>query len=745
MRAVLRRIIVLKKKERTRLGVLILCITLIVGLCPNLPGSVRKVQAAELEETQFATKDQLLSNFKLDGSVGSNISRLRFGAGGRTWLIAGAEDSSTLALLSTSSFGISMYGPTDYYSESDPDMLFSSYTQNDTIFFSTGEMSFMKETTVFTLHDNPMKTDEDSRLIGILYAPNAFNPNSEGDSKIYVGSKNNIVIELHNLTSSNGFSSGEFWLRSTYGSIRYQMLTAIPDQLISFSDQFNDKDIVPAFHLDMSSVLFASLAPEASSGGPLPLQDSLVIRYASTALGTATISPTKTSIAVKGTGEKTFLVVQNADGAWAKEMSHVSGTSLVSVSDVTLNSKTLTSFADCKVWLETTDATERITTATMAVQGTGYHLSVTPGSNMTKVDGSGAIVQTELTGAMTDVVYTADAGYYFPDDYSIGGMNGITVTRNTDTTITISGRPTADVKIALLSATKKAEQPAPTGLSNGFNKILGTTTEMEYASSVDAVTWKACSNGSTEVPAGVWYVRYKETPTKKVGISTAITVTIPIAKYTITIDNDGNGTASANVTESVAGSKVSLTATANTGYEWKEWQVISGGVTITNDSFVMPSSNVVIKAIFVQKTEEMIDYEIMEGQDQTVVQGSNDSATIRVNGDFSKFVSVDLDGTMLSGDDYIAQSGSTIITLKPAFIKTLSLGKHTITIHFKDGTAKTSLVIKKPESKTEDSKDDVPKTGEHTKVGWLYVLALIFSGALVASSLNIRKIKLHKK
>ncbi|HIT80389.1 MAG TPA: InlB B-repeat-containing protein, partial [Candidatus Faecivivens stercorigallinarum] len=40
------------------------------------------------------------------------------------------------------------------------------------------------------------------------------------------------------------------------------------------------------------------------------------------------------------------------------------------------------------------------------------------------------------------------------------------------------------------------------------------------------------------------------------------------------------------------------TATPNTGYQFKEWQVISGGVTIENNKFIMPAANVTIKAVF---------------------------------------------------------------------------------------------------------------------------------------------------
>ena len=69
-------------------------------------------------------------------------------------------------------------------------------------------------------------------------------------------------------------------------------------------------------------------------------------------------------------------------------------------------------------------------------------------------------------------------------------------------------------------------------------------------------------------------------------------------EYTITVTTEGNGTASASHAKATAGSEITLTATPNKGYHFKEWQVISGGVTIKDDKFTMPSANVEVKAIF---------------------------------------------------------------------------------------------------------------------------------------------------
>ena len=80
----------------------------------------------------------------------------------------------------------------------------------------------------------------------------------------------------------------------------------------------------------------------------------------------------------------------------------------------------------------------------------------------------------------------------------------------------------------------------------------------------------------------------------------SITITnAPAAEHTITVTTAGGGTASASSTSATAGTEITMTATPNTGYHFKEWQVESpAGLVITNNKFTMPDSNVAIKAIF---------------------------------------------------------------------------------------------------------------------------------------------------
>ena len=84
----------------------------------------------------------------------------------------------------------------------------------------------------------------------------------------------------------------------------------------------------------------------------------------------------------------------------------------------------------------------------------------------------------------------------------------------------------------------------------------------------------------------------------------------PAAEHTVTVTNDGNGTGAATPSTAAAGTTITLTATPNKGYHLKEWQVISGGVTIKDNKFTMPDGKVEIKAIFEKdapSAEDLVD------------------------------------------------------------------------------------------------------------------------------------------
>ena len=151
------------------------------------------------------------------------------------------------------------------------------------------------------------------------------------------------------------------------------------------------------------------------------------------------------------------------------------------------------------------------------------------------------------------------------------------------------GTPLADCAITFNAGGGSGSMESKT-VKEGTNYILpacGFTapTDQEF---------KAWEIGGTEYKVGDSYTVKGDTEIKALWKDSVI----PPTTYTVTISNDGNGSGTASPSAAVVGTEITLTATPNTGYRFKEWEVISGGVAITNNKFTMPDGNVEVKAIF---------------------------------------------------------------------------------------------------------------------------------------------------
>ena len=83
-------------------------------------------------------------------------------------------------------------------------------------------------------------------------------------------------------------------------------------------------------------------------------------------------------------------------------------------------------------------------------------------------------------------------------------------------------------------------------------------------------------------------------------------VEIPPASYTISVNEATNGSITANKTSATKGETITLTATADEGYELEAISVTDGNgntVEVTGNTFIMPASGVTVSATF-KKTDE---------------------------------------------------------------------------------------------------------------------------------------------
>ena len=413
------------------------------------------VYAAENQlptKEQFATAEEL-KTFDTNDQDGKNPAKVYFGKDSQQWWIAGSQQENGLTLFATSPLATTVQ-----FNPSSNDGTYDGETVNanhygasplrstlqglEKSYFTGTEQGLMNNTTI---HTNDTKNSSVYLTNDKLFLAYGI----YGEKYITVGT--NSQDSLNNglrVDMSYWGNSGHFWLRAPYLYINNYGMAASPGNSVHYYRVNYDSALVPAFELNLSSVLFASAAP-AASDGQLQTSDAYTLRYNSQAdIGTAIISQSKGSIAVTDvTNENTYLVVQNSHGAWSKK---VSSNDVVFASDM---DPSLTSFENCKVWLETTS--DRITYAEEATQGSGHNVKVNVGENLTVTGGN--ILQTNVSGAITEITIKVNDGYYVPDGYenSIQGLNGLNVKDVTQTGFTISGTPTSDVNITLPAVGKE--------------------------------------------------------------------------------------------------------------------------------------------------------------------------------------------------------------------------------------------------------------------------------------------------
>lgn len=122
-------------------------------------------------------------------------------------------------------------------------------------------------------------------------------------------------------------------------------------------------------------------------------------------------------------------------------------------------------------------------------------------------------------------------------------------------------------------------------------------------------------------------------------------------------------------------------------------KAIERNKNITEQAVVDAYAKAVQDAInaLVPKKASVAKPEIIEGANQSVEQGK--AAVFRSSAELRDFIKVLIDGVEISRDKYTLTEGSTIVTLSGEFIKTLSVGKHTLSIVSTNGSADTEFNV----------------------------------------------------
>ena len=458
---------------------------MVLTMFPTFSTSVHAEENQSPTKEQFSTVEELKNYDTNDNDGVKNPAKVYFGNNNQQWWIAGSQSNDSITLFSASSMRDDVQFESNYmdnktyddkwnctYPDREPAEVFpnhygASYIRNVTLkemeasFFTSSEQALINETTIYTDDTKNNSVYSTTDKLYLAYG------DQEDYNHITVGknSANDLNDGLRIDPSYWGKSVLElFWIRSPFVSNDdpndgSSVLTAWPSKnypAFSGARTSNVEKIRPAFELNSSTILFASAVPSATSTGNLTLQDTdgdgaFTLRYDASKysknLGSAVISYDDSKVILTDVPNGTYLVAQNSNGAYAKQITNET--------EVSASGMNLDNFANCKIWLETTDTANRITYAALAEkeQETAVNIVAGAGLNITSENGVQKVVPNT---AITDIIVEAVDGYFLPDGYEDGiqGLNGLTVTNITKNGFTILGTPASDVNITLPPATK---------------------------------------------------------------------------------------------------------------------------------------------------------------------------------------------------------------------------------------------------------------------------------------------------
>lgn len=289
-------------------------------------------------------------------------------------------------------------------------------------------------------------------------------------------------------------------------------------------------------------------------------------------------------------------------------------------------------------------------------------------AGFTRVDGTGTVYQTAIIkgSAMTDIIYTANTGYYFPQSYANDySVEGVKVTRVDESTIKVSGTPEANVELTLPAASiiltgYNVSIINPSG--SGITKVTGDDYQSGVLGAMDEVVYQADygyefpSNYSVSDKNGVTVERLNESFIKVSGTpDNDVTITLTEANKMSSEDIPELDEDATSVTIYKSASS-NMTRVSGTGYEI-QYNVQNN----VNEEMVAVEYTADENYYFPE------NYTVSTSTDSGISVSWLDSTTIRVSGVPSGAITVMLTSATWCGDgEEPDKSGKTVDIINAA-------------------------------------------------------------------------------
>ena len=358
--------------------------------------------------------------------------------------------------------------------------------------------------------------------------------------------------------------------------------------------------------------------------------------------------------------------------------------------------------------------------------------------NVIKQQGSGELEQTVTEGSnIVPIVLEAATGYYFKDE-DISKLNtaSVKVTKLVDdgSRIQIECTPNNDIVISLLAFEKPAiekpkiiKQPQPVSVKVGET----ATFTVEAAGEGLSYQWqiKAGKGGWDDI-------------TDANTSSYTTTAVVPNCngfEYRCVVSNSAGSVNSGSATLTV---DTTIPPTPEPNPEPKPEptpnpELAPNPTPDSAPATTTPAASTT--AAPAASAPAQVTYNILDGAGSSWTQNTDGSLAIRGSGEISKFREVKVDGVTVDPVNYTVTEGSTIITFKPEYLKSLSAGNHSFELVWTDGTAATNFTV----AENADQSAKSPKTGEDFSMALCTALLMVSCVGLAGMFIRRKKSSLR--
>ena len=321
-------------------------------------------------------------------------------------------------------------------------------------------------------------------------------------------------------------------------------------------------------------------------------------------------------------------------------------------------------------------------TGTNLTPGTDYvsgivTMNVTHGGTETRVWNSSGNTTLRVYPTGGSLTFSVPTGYEITQIEFSGSANGFGLTNNTwngtaAQSVTLTATTTCTIQTITVeyaqNGTTVASPTLPASTTFVGSKEV-TITNNEEGATIRYTIDGSDPTASTGLVYSTPFTISTTTTVKAIAVLgneiSAVASATYTRLYTVNLTQTTGGIISANPAQAEVGQTITLTATPNVGYSFGSWSVNDGAVSVSNNTFAMPASDVTVTATFSNNvTTYTISFSVNDKVEMTATVNNGTSI------DLTKFVA---EGNGYTFEGWSTTDGGENITPQNAYMPTADI------------------------------------------------------------------------